>query len=448
MCETLKYRKRTKKEILNDKKLKYFFDNSFFSSALETGIDKKLNHTLIKKLSFPEERAKWLEQMLSGDYQIAPPKQAEIPKKDGGKRIVYVNTDIDRLFLSLYNNIIFKMYGDKIHEACKSYQKGIGCASIVKEISQKISSMNSDIVGYKIDLQKYFDSVNLSLIDEALNEISTDSVLDDIVYNYYHSNKVYDTKGNLIEKYTSLKQGCAFASFLANYLLRDVDQKISEMNVIYCRYSDDILIIGEDSHKALNELKKMLSKKGLTLHPNKTEELTKEKYFTFLGFSIKNENITFSKDAIKTFQKEIEKRTINSKYNLNKMIKEVNKYLYSGYIDGSKEFSWGIYYLKTINVDEDINTLNCFVMDAIRASSFNKTKIGGLGVNLTSNKPKKNGIIIRGIGKNVSSNMMKWEQKYGQKNIEGYLSLKTMQNALKNSKSIYSALLNDSLLSF
>ena len=302
--------------------------------------------------------------------------------------------------------------------------------------------MPNGCVGYKADLSKYFDSVRIDVIDKALDELSTSSPLDKIVKEYYHTDLVFDVDGNLVEHYGSLKQGCAFAAFLANYVLKDIDAVLSKMDILYYRYSDDILMVGKDADRALEALQQMLKEKGLVLNPKKVESLSRDTFFTFLGFNILGPNITFSKKSIKNLQKEIEARTIKTDYSTEKAIHQVNKYLYEGYIVDDKQFGWAAYFLPTVNVREDINELNMFIMDCIRAVDSGKKKIGGVG----ENKQLKFKVVCRGTGKNVRANRDKWKTKYGTDNINGYLSLSVMQRALRMGKSVYEALLTDVMM--
>ena len=414
-----------------DVKLSKFFEMSRWEAMLEKSYDKGIDMGLLRQLCEPQNRLQLLNAIESGNYAIAPPHIARIPKDNGEFREVYVNEQIDRIFLSLYNDVLFEMFGDRIHPACKSYQKGIGCPQTVKEISKQICEKGT--YGYKVDLSKYFDTVKIEVIDAALDELDTGSPLDKIVREYYHNNLVFDADGNLVEHYGSLKQGCAVASFLANYVLRDIDAVCSKVVPIYARYSDDILIIGSRADKAMFYLQTMLEAKGLKLNPKKIEKLSKDKFFTFLGFNICGDKITFSKKSIKNFQNEIESRTIKSKYGTTKAINQVNKYLYEG--DG--KFGWSRYFLGTINVDEDVDELNKFVVDCIKAVDTGKTKLGGLG----ENRQMNGRVVCRGTGKNVAANRVKWKMKYGSDLIDGYLSLGTMQNALKIGKPVYEALL-------
>jgi hypothetical protein len=156
--------------------------------------------------------------------------------------------------------------------------------------------------------------------------------------------------------------------------------------------------------------------------------LRKDRWFKFLGFYIKGNQITLAKSRVKSFQKEIEARTIKqSKISTKRAINQVNSYLYKG--DGT--YSWATSVLPIINVQKDIDVLNEFVMDCIRACATNKKKIGGLG----SVNDKENYTILRGTGKNVSANRCKTD-----KEIDGYLSLRCMQNALLTRRAVYETL--------
>ena len=411
--------------------LQKFFEKKRWEKALETGVGKGIDKGELRKLTSPEVRLAMYNCIVSDNYEIAPPHQAEIPKDNGDMRIVYVNENVDRIFLSIVNDLLFEMFPDFIHKSCKSYQSGIGCGKVVQEVSKQIIQTSSNVVGVKMDLTKYFDTVHIEYIDKIFDRIEErvgKSKIIDIVRKYYHTDICFNLEGDLIEHYQSLKQGCAVASFLADSVLYHIDKAISDMNVYYVRYSDDLLILGNEWRGAQNKVKDMLADMQLTLNPKKVEPVYKDRWVKFLGFNIKGEKITLSKSRIKSFQKEIEARTIKQRnISMQKAINQVNRYLYKG--DG--KFSWATSVLPIINVDKDIETLNVFVMDAIRSCATNKKKIGGLGcIN-----GKEDYTILRGTGKNVSSNRKKTD-----KEIVGFLTLKCMQNALLARRAVYETL--------
>lgn len=416
---------------MNDILLQKFFEKERWEQALETGVDKHIDKGELRKLTSPEVRLALYNAIATDNYEIAPPHQVQIPKDNGDVRIVYVNENVDRIFLSITNNLFFEMFPEFIHPSCKSYQSGIGCGKIVQQVSEEMAKINSKIVGVKMDLTKYFDSVPIKYIDEifdCMEKKAGQSKIIDVVRKYYHTDLCFDFNGDLIEHYQSLKQGCAVASFLADAVLYPIDKEISDMDVYYVRYSDDLLVVGRCWDEAFQIIKAKLKEMEMTLNPKKVETVCKDRWVKFLGFNIKGNQITLAKSRVKSFQKEIEARTIKQRnISMTRALNQVNSYLYKG--DGT--YSWATSVLPIINVEKDIKTLNQFIMDAIRACATNKKKIGGLG----SVNDKEDCTILRGTGKNVTANRSKTE-----KEIDGFLSLRCMQNALLTNRAVYETL--------
>lgn len=417
---------------MTDKILQMFFDIDRWTKAIEKGVFKDIRKDQLILLTDEHTRTKIADAMLKGKYEISPPHTAQIPKDNGEFRTVYVNEPIDRVLLSIANDLLFDLMPEMVHGSCKSYQTGIGCGNVVTEVSHRmVDAQKNGYLGWKSDLSKYFDSVPLRYVDEAFDKVEVKhgySALIDVLRKYYHSDLYFDEDNNLRRQYQSLKQGCAVASWLADVLLYDLDEELSRMNGYYVRYSDDMLYVGEDYEKAMSILQRQLDDKSMKLNPKKVEYLTADKWFKFLGFSIKGDMISLSSSRIKTFQKEIETRTIRSpNTTLAKAINSVNRYLYKG----NGEFSWATQILPVCNVRKDLDELNKFVMDCLRAVETGKRKVGGLGYV----KTKSDGCIVRGRGRNVKANRSKTDNS-----IAGYLTLGCMQNAIRTSRSVYNTL--------
>ena len=410
-----------------------FFETERWQYAINKGFDKDINKATLHQLTTPEARLAMYQRIKDGKYKIMPPHTAKIPKDNGDFRTVYVNEPCDRVLLSIANDLLFELMPEMVHPRCKSYQKGIGCGRVVQEVSRKICSANGNVIGWKSDLSKYFDSVPIEFIDLAFDKVEEkhgNSALIDVIRDYYHTDLYFDTDGNLSNSYQSLKQGCSVAAWLADVVLYHIDEQLSALDGYYIRYSDDTLFIGKDYEKAMTIMQDELMKMQMKLNPKKVEYLDANHWFKFLGYSIKGHNISLSSTRIKTFQKEIEKRTIKKRdTTMTKAINAVNRYLYKGFGD----FSWATQVLPVINVKEDIDKLNMFVMDCIRAVKTGKSKVGGLGYVKTQTV----GCIDRGRGRNVKANREKTESE-----IKGYLSIGCAQNAMRTSRAAYNTLIN------
>lgn len=418
---------------MQDILLEKCFEMERWKAALSKGIAKDIRKDQLYQLTKPEVRAGLYAAIKSGTYRIAPPHAALIPKDTPGEfRTVFVNEPADRVLLSIANDLLFELCPDMIHPACRSYLKGTGCAQVVRTVSQAVVDSTQEISGWKSDLSKYFDTVPVRYIDATFDEVERRtgaSALLEVLRAYYHSDLYFDVDGTLTQHYQSLKQGCAVAAFLADAVLRDVDEQLSSrFHGLYRRYSDDMIYLGEDYRQAMDCLVQALAAMDMSLNPKKVEYLQTDKWFKFLGFAIRGKDITLSSSRIKSFQKEILSRTVKRKRTtLQGAVNAVNQYLYKG-TDGH---CWATQVLPVITVKRDVDTLNAYVMDCLRAVATGKRRLGGLGYV----QGQSEGCIARGRGRNVKANREKTPAR-----IDGYLSLGCMRNALLTRRAAYNTL--------
>jgi len=419
---------------MKDKLLEMAFtEPERWRAAIEKGLGKGINKMVLRELCSEKTRVEIYQSIRNGTYEIAPPHTAQIPKDEPGQfRTVYVNEPMDRVLLSLINDLLFDTCKDMVHPACMSYQKGLSCGTVVEQVSKNVERWHTDaIVGWKADLSKYFDSVPIEFIDWAFNEAEVrngHSALIDVLRKYYHSDLYFDENSVLCHKYQSLKQGCAVAAWLADVVLYDVDKPLDVLQGIYKRYSDDLVFIGPDHERALGILRAELINRRMALNPKKLEMIDRNHWFKFLGFSIKGNDISLSSNGIKKFQKAIEEATIdrrNASY--QSALHAVYRALYKGY-DGH---SWATRVLRVVNVPHDLIVLNGFVMDCLRAVLTGKRKVGGLGYV----REQKNGCIARGTGRNVKANKEKVPT------LEGYYTITCMANNLHTSRDMFETII-------
>lgn len=412
---------------MNDKLLEEFFNPRRWEEAIESGYAKGIRQSTLKAMCNPQVRMQILKAFITDTICVAPPHEAQIPKDDLTMRTVYANEEMDRILLAIANNLLMDMCPEFIHPTCKSYQRGIGNGKVVIGVSKEITAHS----GWKTDISKYFDSVPIKYIDMVFDAVERKygkSLVINWLRRYYHSNYVVDLEKKMILKYTSLKQGCAVASFLANAVLYHIDAALSAMNGSYYRYSDDMIFIGPDADKALDTLKNELAAMQMRLNPKKVEAISGDHWFTFLGFSIKGRQISFSKKSIKNFQSEIEKRTIkNINATYKSALNDVMRYLYIG--NGS--YSWATSKLTIVNVEHDVLALDNYVKDALRAVMTNKRKIGGIGYVTNRN----NGVVDRGRGKNVKNNRL-----VTPKELDNYKTIPQMRSAIVTDRAAYDTL--------
>lgn len=352
----------------------YFYSLENFKTALDYATKKGLSKEMISILTEPKGRAILYEAISEGRYFVEPPRVQLIPKDNGEFRKVYINNNMDRLVLHMINDSLCYVFPDMIHKNCVSYQKGIGVSRVIKKVLYALKNTQNEIVGYKVDLSKYFDSVNKETLYKFLEELPIKGEAKRIVDKYYHDDKIIDEHGSHVEHYKSLAQGCSVSAFLANAILYPIDKTLSEMKIVYFRYSDDILMIGKDADEALVRLKSMLEDRGLTLNPKKIENIEKDKPFSFLGFNICDGIVTLTKKKENKFKKEIKNITKltkdkrkHSRTEQKKAIKKILKLMSFVSPSGKKNnYGWSRFYFETINSEEYIKMLDEYIKDHIK----------------------------------------------------------------------------------
>lgn len=425
-----------------------FLDTSLWAEVIEHGRLKKMPMSVLMYLQSPHNRAELYLKIVRGEYEIQPPHTGYRPKEDGGERMFLANEPLDRLLLNAICKWLMRNEQNMVHPACRSYQEGIGVGQIVKKLSQDIVKYSKEdsgcVVGYKFDIQHYFESVDRKYIHKAFDIVESHyghSAIISLLRKYYNSDVYYDTRlGETVEQYQGIKQGCAVSSWLANVILYQLDERLSDMEGCYVRYSDDIIYVGPELRKAARIVKEQLESFGLTLNEQKVEHVQSNKFIRFLGYYIRGDEITLSPKWVKRFQQTIEHITIhnkklihavrnihkqhsdNSEKQLIRIVNHTAKQLAAFLYLGNGQYSWAALTLGVLNRQDDIKQLTLYCMDALRAVFTGKTGIGGLGVS------KEKGI-IRGKGKSVLANRKKTEHIINEKN---FCSISAMKKVIHN----------------
>ena len=354
----------------------------FWSYWVERMFLRGVPHKGVVQFMDPIKRDKIVNSLLDGSYRILPPHVGYIPKDDGTLREVLINTAQDRVILGVINGLYQMYYGRCVHDRVKSYTSGIGIRNISRDVAKSVMQMrkeNSKAVGVKLDVSKYFDSVKIESIEMVLKVLKLHPGIDKVVWDYYHDNRVL-VGDELKERYKSLGQGSAVSAYLANVILRNLDERLAKSCKFYMRYSDDILMFSDNLVDDLKATIEELEFHGLTLKPSKIV-LIESVYsdFTFLGMRFNKNGIGFSQSAESKLIKKVknlagDKRKLQrgGEVALRRYISRVMHYLYEcnlrdKHMGALKEFSWADYYFSYISDEESVIKLDQRVKDTIRA---------------------------------------------------------------------------------
>lgn len=337
-----------------------FLDRGLWQETLNKAMAKGIDASVIGTFSQLQGRV-GLWEMLS-DYEWSIPRIQKIPKDNGKFREVQILDDVDRCLMSAITQIYTNHFRHLIPSVCKSYQKGVSVKSIVEPLR---SLGNLKLV--KVDLKSYFDSVPIEVIEHWLNRMSCGSRVDTALWDYYHDNRVIN-EGKVVERYKSLGQGCAFSSLLANLCISEIDTMISAQAQLYIRYSDDILIGGNNTEELLSVLGKALDNLGLHLNEDKTTFCNSDD-FEFLGCRIKHGDVLFASKTRSKFKSMIKSccRKASGKDKRQKQKSAIRKIKHELFKTDTKGNSLLSYYAALATSIDEFRWLNRCCENAIRA---------------------------------------------------------------------------------
>lgn len=450
----------------DDELLRLFhLDTKIHENAIQHALDKGFTIQEANVFFQPECWDIWADLIWNGEYHTAPTEEHYVCKKTGNPlsyeealkrnfvevRKIYVMTKPDRVCWNAIYQVLYHAFSHLIHDRCCSYKKGESTRKVIQKVTKELSSMPK-YRGTKHDLTKYFDSVPITEIDKLFDELETlkPSSLWKVIREFYHDNRVL-INGEMVEKFCSLKQGCAVSAFLSNLILKDVDEYMSKQPVIYYRYSDDCIILGEGmkATKAAYDMQNLLVKKGLSFNDKKTEFINENRWVTFLGFKFRRTQVTVSKKTLEHIIHKIKSETIFkckqlhrplTKREVMKAIDNIQYYLFIGCPNHNAGMCG--YLFGGVNDMSDITILDTFAKDCIRASLTNKCDIYGLSASYGEHGIVKGGFDKNGnyhAGKNVAMNLIKTDRMV--KDL-GWYSLVHMYKQYHTGIDVYKAEIN------
>ena len=179
----------------------------------------------------------------------------------------------EAMVLKLLTWLMIRKYDSFFSENLYSFRPHYGAKHALRRLLDDPES--SQYHSYKLDVRNYFNSIDVSMLLPILEGLLVD---DKPLYKFL-SGLLLDPRvideGNMVEEQKGGMAGMPFAVFLANVFLTPLDRKFEQMpGVIYCRYSDDVVIFSKD--KDILEAAKLSSgiSTGNSTHPKATARST------------------------------------------------------------------------------------------------------------------------------------------------------------------------------
>ena len=175
------------------------------------------------------------ETILNEQYEVDPLRKVEIPKPDGGKRVLGIPTVKDRLIQQAIHQELIRYYEPIFSENSYGFRPGRSAHQAIEQASQYIQDGKEWVVD--IDLEKFFDKINHDRLMQRLSKGIGDKRLLRLIKAYLVSGMM---EGGLTEQRTAgTPQGGPLSPLLSNIVLDELDKEIERRGHSFCRYADD-----------------------------------------------------------------------------------------------------------------------------------------------------------------------------------------------------------------
>jgi group II intron reverse transcriptase/maturase len=224
-------------------------------------------------------------KLLAGTYVPSPVRRVELPKPDGGVRLLGIPTVLDRWIQQMLLQVLQPIFDPTFHDRSFGFRPGKSAHDAV-QVAQSYVQAGKDWV-VDMDITKFFDRVNHDILMTRIGQRIRDKRVLRLIGRYLRAGVMI--QGVVQESEEGTPQGGPLSPLLANIYLDALDQELDRRGLAFSRYADDCNIYVSSQRAAERVLASMTAwiAKQLRLEVNPNKSGTGRPWERkFLGFQI------------------------------------------------------------------------------------------------------------------------------------------------------------------
>jgi len=166
------------------------------------------------------------KQILKGTYKPKPVRKVEIPKVQGGVRMLGIPAVTDRMIQQAIHQVLSPVYEEQFDKNSFGFRPGRNAHQAVQTAKAYINAGYGWII--ELDLEKFFDKVNHQKLMALLSKTVKDKRTLKLIHAYLKSGIM---EGGVVSPRTEgTPQGSPLSPLLSNIMLHELDKELNNVS--------------------------------------------------------------------------------------------------------------------------------------------------------------------------------------------------------------------------